>query len=97
MLGQEFGLRIELKPGVMPMLETMIFRFLWRHHLANDLLDPVHQFVGQLEARACRRLEVEHELPRVRPWKIGAPDEWIEAQAEHKQSDNRQHCQEGPL
>jgi hypothetical protein len=47
-LGQEFGLRMELKPGVVPMFETMIFRS-FAAQPADDVLDLPNQVVGQLQ------------------------------------------------
>ena len=45
-----------------PMFETMIFRSFGRHDFADNLLDLLHQLVGEFDARAGRGFEVDDKL-----------------------------------
>ena len=73
-------MKIEENPGVMPMLETMIFRSFLRHDFAHNILHLPDQFVGQFNPRAGRRFEIDDELAGIGAREIGFADERIERQ-----------------
>ena len=66
------------KPGVTPMLETMIFRSCRRHDFADRFFPPAFDdFVGQFKARAGRGLEIDDELAGIGSGKVSLPDQRI--------------------
>ena len=75
---------IEENPGVVPMLETMIFNSVARHDVPHGLLDLADDLVRDLQTAAGRGLEIDDELRRIRPGEIRLADQRIQGKAQNE-------------